>query len=368
MMRFNLPSKSEIIFFDIADDILRKIFKKEKILIINLRTIRKNLNFFILCKILLSFKLIKIFMNDGLMIAYVISYIEYVDAKKVITCIDNNIRFYRLKHYFKNIKFISIQNGLRHKCGDLFGNPELNKELICDKILVFGNSIKKKYEQYIDADVKTVGCYRNNNYNIFRLKKKNTVLFISQFRNYPSSKIISYLGKNIITWGHLNSNLSTLLPNLIKYCDRNNLKFGILSTTGSKKEYEYFRKILGRNKYWKFYKPKTQKESYKILDMNEIIVNVWSTMGMESLSRGNKTCFFKQSDFGFNDRHFGWPKKYIEQNDFYTNKVDYLAVSKILNKMRSIKIVDWKKIVNRYSGDNLTYNFQNNKLIKLIKE
>ena len=91
--------------------------------------------------------------------------------------------------------------------------------------------------------------------------------------------------------------------------------------------------------------------------MSEIVVNVWSTMGLESLSRGNKTCF-RQPDFGFNDRHFCWPKKYINRDVFFTDKTDYISVTNTLNKLRKIDLYDWKTIANRFSKDNLIYNYQ----------
>lgn len=367
-IRFTLPKQKKLLFFDIVDDLFLENFKMDNFEIINIRELRSNLNFFVLIKILFSPRLIKILINEGLLVSYVCSYIEYIKVKKVITCIDNNIRFYRLKHYFKNIKFISIQNGARHKLMDIFGSPNLENNLTCDKILVFGDSIKKKYEKHIKANVKIVGCYRNNHYKIFKLKKKNTLLFISQYRNFPENKVMTHFGKNITTWGKMNSNLYILLPNLLKFCKNKRIKFGILSTTGTLKEYNYFKKILGRNTYWKFYRPKIRGDRYKLLDMSEIVVNVWSTMGLESLSRGNKTCFFRQKDFGYEDRHFGWPKKYVATNFFCSNNYDYLSVSKILSQMRAVNLNEWKNIVNKYTKDNLIYDFQNKKLINLVKE
>ena len=56
---------------------------------------------------------------------------------------------------------------------------------------------------------------------------------------------MKHFGKDIITWKNLNKNLYSLLPNLLRYCEENSLKFGILSITGSKQEYNYFKKILG---------------------------------------------------------------------------------------------------------------------------
>ncbi len=366
-MKFNIPKRSKIIFFDVVDDIILNIFKNQEVNIINLRLLKKEANIFIILRILISYRLLRILINEGIIIAYTSSFIEYSKASKVITCVDNNTRFYCLKKYFRKVKFIAIQNGSRHVFMDLFGSPDLKKNLLCDEILVFGNSIKKKYKEHILSNVHCVGCFRNNNFSIFKIKKKKTILFLSQFRNFPEEKKMQHFDKTFLTWKQLNLNLYKLLPNLLKYCKVNNLKLGVLSSTGSHEEYQYFKRFFGRNYQWNFYKAKDRKQSYKILDMSEIVVNVWSTMGMESLSRGNKTCFFRQPDFGFNDRHFGWPKKYINNDIFYSNNCDYKTVSKILNNMLLIKDNNWREIVLKYSKDNLIYNFQNNKLVNLIK-
>ena len=193
-MKFNFPKKTAIIFFDIVDNIILKRFAKTNFIILNLN-LKKEVNFFVFCKIFISPKFIKILISHGILVAYIASYIKYSDAKKVITCVDNNIRFYYLKKYFKTVKFLSIQNGARHVFMDIFGNPNINKQLSCDNIFVFGNSIKQQYKKIIDTDIQTVGCFRSNNYNIFKIKKKNTILFLSQFRSFPEEKLWNTLEK-----------------------------------------------------------------------------------------------------------------------------------------------------------------------------
>ena len=46
---------------------------------------------------------------------YYIEYIKICNPKILITFIDNNLIFYKLKKYFPNIYFISVQNGIRTK-------------------------------------------------------------------------------------------------------------------------------------------------------------------------------------------------------------------------------------------------------------
>ena len=56
-------------------------------------------------------------------------FIKYINPKLVITTIDNNINFYKLKNILK-IKFVVIQNGARHKINDIFGNLEIEKFIL----------------------------------------------------------------------------------------------------------------------------------------------------------------------------------------------------------------------------------------------
>ena len=95
-MKFNIPKRSKIIFFDVVDDIILNIFKNQEVNIINLRLLKKEANIFIILRILISYRLLRILINEGIIIAYTSSFIEYSKASKVITCVDNNTRFYCL--------------------------------------------------------------------------------------------------------------------------------------------------------------------------------------------------------------------------------------------------------------------------------
>ena len=67
----------------------------------------KEIYFWILLKqiMLLNFKLISYYKN----------FIKFTSPKIIITTTDNNIQFYELKKNFKDIQFISVQNGIRLK-------------------------------------------------------------------------------------------------------------------------------------------------------------------------------------------------------------------------------------------------------------
>ena len=102
-----------------------RIYKKEKILL----EFGKLFYFFLINrKLTKNIKLIKIILKDGLFIAFICAQIFRYEPKIVLTATDNDLRFYKLKKYFRNdVKFLVFQNGLRSKFHDMFDHYDINK-------------------------------------------------------------------------------------------------------------------------------------------------------------------------------------------------------------------------------------------------
>jgi len=126
--RFDLPYSKKILLFDkMHSSVLKEIINKD-FNVINPRG-KIEVYFWILIK--------QIFILDLKFITYCKNYIEFTSPKIVITFIDNNVEFYKLKKKCENINFISIQNG--NRAPDWFKNVRLKKfnNLQCDHIFVF---------------------------------------------------------------------------------------------------------------------------------------------------------------------------------------------------------------------------------------
>ncbi len=97
------------------------------------------INLYILFRNFISIQGYLIMIKHGLKISYFYTYLNVVKPKFFITSIDNDISFYILKKFFKNIKFLAFQNGFRRKYNDFFGDKKLNKykSLGCD-IFLYG--------------------------------------------------------------------------------------------------------------------------------------------------------------------------------------------------------------------------------------
>ena len=87
---------------------------------------------------------------------YFKKYIEKSEADLIITFIDNNLIFYKLKKFFSLKKFIAIQNGLfRMAYGDIFGRLKKvkDKDLSADMIFTFNKNIGKSTIKELNQNV-----------------------------------------------------------------------------------------------------------------------------------------------------------------------------------------------------------------------
>ena len=370
---FKLPKKNKILFYDDFNKYL-KIFSFNQIeipFIFNYSN--RKLFFLFIISIFFKLKTIKIFLKENLITAYTFNFIEFINPKMVITTTDNNINFYRLKKYFKNINFVSLQNGSRHLINDLFGNPLLiktqnsKKKYSCDVIFTFNSSIGKLYKKYIDTKTISIGCIRNNlipkntNFN------KNTVLYISQFRaQFLGKKYYYNHGRKVTTIKKWFANEKLLLPLLAKYCERKKLKLVICGSSKNeshiKIEKNFFRKII-KNSNWTYWnKKKEMLDVYKFADKFELIVCVWSTLGLELFGRNKKVAFFRQKIRGYPDRNFGWPYEFPSKGFWHSNQINENEVSRILNNLKKIRHSDWIEKISPYKKKIMDYNYMNTKI------
>ena len=107
---FKIPSQSSILLYRHSRE-LEKTLNKHDLskLIID----RREINLFIL---IVTF----FFTGKISFINYVKTFIKVVNPKIVITFIDNDINFYKLKNFYPNKYFIAVQNGYRFLGRDFF--------------------------------------------------------------------------------------------------------------------------------------------------------------------------------------------------------------------------------------------------------
>ena len=127
------PKKNNVLIFDYQSNaILRKIFKINKFSILHIR--KEEINLYVLLMTILNFKLNYF--------DYIINFIKCTEAKLIITSIDNNSAFYKIKSKV-NVKTIFFQNGKRTAVEDVFSilrskhKKEITKDFEVDLMNVF---------------------------------------------------------------------------------------------------------------------------------------------------------------------------------------------------------------------------------------
>ena len=152
--------------------------------------------------------------------------------------------------------------------------------------MVFGELVANEYQKYLGGQTIVMGSLRNNYYGVFnkQLEIKNTVLFISAFRENNRSK---KLWKSFTIW--------TYVPKLVMFLVYKKIKkLLICAVRENLEEREWFKPII--NKYpidWQFLPKKESYSSYSAVEQSEIIFSVGgSTLDMKPL-QGKENCFYK---------------------------------------------------------------------------
>ena len=137
---FIKPSKKKILIYDaVSEDFLKFLFKKNDYEILNIRYERINLYVIILT--LLTYGMTNLASN------YKKLFIKLVSPKIVVSAIDNDISFYKLKGIFNKPKYVCFQNGIRTnefymQCKNYIKNT--GYKLYADHIFLLGSNEKKK--------------------------------------------------------------------------------------------------------------------------------------------------------------------------------------------------------------------------------
>ncbi len=344
--RFDLPKKKIILQYDdLNSNILQKTIKKN----FNILQVReeKEIYFWILLKqlILLNFKLITYYKN----------FIKFTSPKIIITTTDNNIQFYELKKNFKDIQFISIQNGTRLKYWFKSKIFEKYRDLTCDHIFVYNKYLIRKYEAIIKSNYHILGSFKNNIVKINKNKIHNQFLYISGYGKNQEKELYNFHKK--------------LLGLLNLYFSRSRKKIHILirnkNLSKQKDEIDFYKKIFNSNCI--LHKSREWDDSYKILDKFRNIIFTHSTLGYEAIARKKKVAIFSQKKHKSFEYHFGWPAPFNNIYNFFSAKnLTYNEVRRVLDNIYNCNQNFWDRKYYRMMKDQMYLDLNNKKLIKVI--
>ena len=301
---FENPQEHELVIFD--DESIK-----------DFKNFLYHYNFFVLQsrieninKIYFSFKILKYFFrhyNGNIMTAYLVSLLEVIRPKVVLTNIDNSFKFFDLaKILDKKMNFVAIQSAARydlleHKClyEKNITKSDHTKNFYITNFLCFGQFEIDCYKHY-GIKVKNffkVGSLRLANFfyhikkNKIKLKKFNYDICLigeslpglvdENFENYKK--------------GHIN-----MIKFVIKFCIKHNMKL-ICAQKRDKRivpeayneEINIWKKYLTNNEFDFFISHSVEKKidsytSYAAMFQSKVVVATGSTLLRENLAIGGK--------------------------------------------------------------------------------
>jgi surface carbohydrate biosynthesis protein len=362
-----LPEKADVLVYDACGvETLMPYLADYSVEILYLR--RESIN--VPCFLRSIFELE--FWRGRLVRAYADAYIRAVSPRVVLTFIDNTASFYEVSQRHPRVKTIFLQNGIRSEMGDIFGTLVPSAKYHVDYMLVFGTAIGKHYQKYVSGEVFAVGSIKNNKVPKHARSGKGTVLFVSQYMPKPinNEPVWRESDGSDIYWDEFYAVEEPVVRLLMEWCTQHGKMLQICAR-GDKEcgqEYEFYSALLGTGP-WQFVPRTDSLSSYRLVDAAEIVVFIESTLGYESLARGNKTASFSCRRI-LNGRaryEFGWPDKKPASGPFWTNELNESEFRRVLDYLHTVSDEEWERVRREYISDLMVFDPENLHFVALLK-
>ena len=319
--------------------------------------------------------------------AYVVAYIEIMQPKVVMTFIDNDVNFYKLKNLSQKTKFVAIQNGIRANYSDgpsqgFFDrlSSALDKaELSSDYLCVFGSASATQLTSFIKTDTITVGSLKNNLFAASenRLDAVSDVVLISQYPPFSVHEVSRriYFGKQPISLLDFYRIESTVAKLVAEYCSTHHLSFTVCGKRNSmdSDEQKFFADAIGLLP-WSYEPRGSTYSTYEIATTAKIVISVDSTVGQEFLARGKRVAFMSGRTHSADsvglaqvrDTNFGYPLDLSPTGKFWTDEASAPELTRILDYLQSVTDEEWATEIAPYNESLMAYQPGNPVFRKLL--
>ena len=259
------------------------------------------LSYFLLTIIGNLFRKRKYWQSINLRMAAELAVIKFIQPKVVITFIDNSRRFNFLSRIYPKATFIGVQNG--HRGIEV---ADAARYLCQTNFFCFGEETKRRYQtagcqigRYVICGSLKEGLYREN--AAITNEKKYDFCWISQYRPERFEKTMPELRHNSVQ----------LLEFIQKYCAENNKSLAIACSCKEKTfpyEYRFLLRVIQMDGVYFVPNDDNNFSSYRLIDQSGVSLTTTSTIGFESISRGNKVLFCNFT----NDEYYDVPSGYAD--------------------------------------------------------
>lgn len=374
-LRFNLPRRSDILVYDSLNTFfLREYLHSSRYTILHTRRERIYILLLPLC-IFSSF-----FYKGNLFLAYLDACILYINPKLVVTGIDNCFHFYTISPRFQNTSTLFYQSSKRNIHRDIFGQCLPSSGLHVDFQLVYGDAIGSHYIEHVSGTSYSVGSVTNNAIPKRVIPKSQDsprkILFVSQWHRPPltPSKFICLPDGSFMSHSQYyrpDDTAILLLHKAVKSLDSLELTILTNAKTGSPSlplEISHFSNLLDSQFSPSFLTPVSLVDAYQSLDVFDLVITVDSSLGYESLARGNRTAFIsiRGPILSWPDAYFGWPAPYPPEGFCWTTSTDLKRIKTLITDCISYDSHEWAHHIQQLIPSLINYDADNSQLHDLL--
>lgn len=362
---FSPPKKTDLIIFDrVNSKLFLPYLKNIKFGICDTRL--ESINLFIFIFSLLKYK------HKFKFFYYLVEYIKYTNCKTIITFIDNNINFYKIKNFVnRNIQTISVQNGLR--TGYFFKDLKNNKNLSTDFFLTFNDFYSNEYKKSIKGHFINTGSFKSNEIKTVK-QNNNELVYISSGPEDLNRPMQIYNNIKIDSKKYFYPE-TILIKTIEKFCRLKNLNLKILGRARNEKsekiEFAFYQSLLQKNINNDYYSFKNKKKnSYEICDQAKICVSIYSALGLEILSRYCKTVIFnfRSKATEIKNLNIFFPMQVKDNGEFWTSIIEEKNIFEKLEYVYNLNNNEWRHILNKSEFIKLLGRDEGNKnFLKILK-
>lgn len=286
--------------------------------------------------------------------SYLIAYIRTTKPQLVITLQDNFAPLWHLHGHIGNSKVALIQNGIRTSRPETMPNGKntLKENPKVDYYFCFNSLIVPVLEERVSAKFIRIGSFRNNHFSRIIRTSTDSVAYISTYRTdvpHTTQIAISPVG-NYVTYGEVLGYRVAVVKTLIEYCEKAGLHLRILGKDPDHmKEVGFYTSQLGTNSFQ--FLPRTPGNfQYEACDTAKFVISTSSTLGLESLARGNRTAILNaDSRILFQPEHrFGWPGSLPSEGAFWSTSVTKDRVIAVLDFLNTASFAEWNDLREQY--------------------
>jgi len=306
---------------------------------------------------------------------YIATVINQSGADLAISLQDNLLALFKVKPMLRRARIALVQNGQRAVRGDLEGElaERASGSLSVDYYFAFNEAYAERMRTFVNANVVVIGSFRSNSTDKAAAKRQGVSLISTYNPEVPHSKVLTETSSNkSITYQMILDARVAVVRAVADFCAVNGIDFSICGKRSDElalAEEQYYRTILAEIDFT-YHSRTSYGTNYQMCDLSSIVVSTGSTLGYESLGRGNRTAFFRPDFHMLQDEslRFGWPLDTPEEGAFWSTSSSSGRVNEVLSFLSDVSESDLAQSLAQFKSIIPALDQGNSVLIRTLSE